>query len=57
MDLQAPVADDRIFIAGEGSHSTHPATVVGALHEGERAAGDVHRVNGAPNDPPDLPGL
>ncbi len=57
VDLQVPVADDRIFFAGEGSHSTHPATVVGALHEGERAADDVHRVNGTPNDPPDLPGL
>jgi hypothetical protein len=55
-DLQVPVANNRIFFAGEGSHETHPATVVGALHEGERAANDVHAVNGNPNSPPPLPG-
>jgi len=55
-DLQVPVADNRIFFAGEGSHNTHPATVVGALHEGERAANDVNSVNGNPNKPPPLPG-
>lgn len=54
-DLQVPVADNRIFFAGEGSHETHPATVVGALHEGERAANEIHVVNGNPNDPPPLP--
>ena len=54
-DLQMPVANNRIFFAGEGSHETHPSTVVGALHEGERAANDVHAVNGNPNDPPPLP--
>jgi monoamine oxidase len=56
-DLQVPVANNRIFFAGEGSHETHPATVVGALHEGERAANDIHAVNGNPNNPPPLPGL
>jgi len=56
LDLQVPVADNRIFFAGEGSHNTHPATVVGALHEGERAANDVNSVNGNPNNPPPLPG-
>ena len=56
LDLQVPVADNRIFFAGEGSHNTHPATVVGALHEGERAANDVHAVNGNPGNPPPLPG-
>ena len=55
-DLQVPVANNRIFFAGEGTHVTHPATVVGALHEGERAANDVHAVNGSPNNPPPLPG-
>jgi len=54
-DLQVPVADNRIFFAGEGSHVTHPATVVGALHEGERAANEIHDVNGSPNNPPPLP--
>ena len=54
-DLQDSVAGDRIFFAGEGSHTTHPATVPGALHEGERAANAVHAVNGAPNNPPALP--
>jgi hypothetical protein len=54
-DLQDAVADNRVFFAGEGSHVTHPATVVGALHEGERAANDVDDVNGSPNDPPPLP--
>jgi monoamine oxidase len=53
-DLQQPVANNRIFFAGEGSHSTHPSTVVGALHEGERAANEVHIVNGSPNNPPAL---
>ena len=54
-DLQDPVADDRIFFAGEASHNTHPSTVPGALHEGERAANTVHLVNGSPNNPPDMP--
>ncbi|MFM7204544.1 MAG: flavin monoamine oxidase family protein [Myxococcota bacterium] len=54
-ELQAPLADNRIFIAGEGTHITHPATVPGALHEGERAALAVHAVNGMPNNPPALP--
>ena len=54
-DLHVPVANNRIFFAGEGSHETHPATVVGALHEGERAANDVHALNGNPNNPPPLP--
>ena len=52
--LRTPVADDRIFIAGEATHATHPATVVGALHEGERAALKVHDVNGSPGNPPTL---
>ena len=54
-DLQVPVAGNRIYFAGEGSHETHPSTVVGALHEGERAANDVASVNGNPNDPPPIP--
>jgi monoamine oxidase len=54
-DLQAPVANSRIFFAGEASHVTHPATVPGALHEGERAANAVHTANGKPNSPPDAP--
>lgn len=54
-DLQEPVADNRIFFAGEASHHTHAATVVGALHEGERAAIEVHGFNGNPNNPPALP--
>jgi len=54
-DLQVPVAGNRIYFAGEGSHVTHPSTVVGALHEGERAANDVDSVNGNPNDPPPVP--
>jgi len=54
-DLQVPVAGNRIYFAGEGSHETHPSTVVGALHEGERAANDVASANGNPNDPPPIP--
>lgn len=54
--LQEPVANNRIFFAGEGTHHTHPSTVVGALHEGERAANAVAKANGSPNDPPVLPG-
>jgi monoamine oxidase len=54
-DLQDPVANDRIFFAGEGTHPTHPSTVPGALHEGERAADTVHSVNGMPNNPPAIP--
>ena len=42
------------FIPGEATHATHPATVVGALHEGERAALQVHDVNGSPSIPPTL---
>jgi len=52
--LKVPVADNRIFFAGEATHETHPATVVGALHEGERAAKEVHSKNGSPNNPPVL---
>jgi monoamine oxidase len=54
-ELQEPVADHRIFFAGEASHNTHASTVVGALHEGERAAREVDAANGNPNDPPALP--
>ena len=54
-DLQDPVANNRIFFAGEGSHVTHPSTVVGAIHEGERVANDVDAINGDPNNPPALP--
>ena len=54
-DLQVPVAGNRIYFAGEASHETHPSTVVGALHEGERAANDVASANGNPNDPPPVP--
>ena len=51
-DLQDSVANERIFFAGEGTHTTHPSTVPGALHEGERAARAVHAINGQPNNPP-----
>ncbi len=54
-ELQIPVANNRVFFAGEASHVTHSATVVGALHEGERAADKVHKVNGSPDNPPELP--
>ena len=54
-DLQVPVAGNRIYFAGEGSHETHPSTVPGALHEGERAANEVDSANGSPNDPPPIP--
>ena len=54
-DLKIPVANHRIFFAGEASHVTHPSTVVGALHEGERAATEIHGINTMPNNPPDLP--
>ena len=52
VDLQAPVANNRVWFAGEATHNTHSATVVGALHEGERAANEVHSINGDPNNPP-----
>ena len=54
-DLKRPVAADRIFFAGEATHETHPASVVGAIHEGERAALQVNSVNGTPGQPPSLP--
>ncbi|MEM7081555.1 MAG: FAD-dependent oxidoreductase [Pseudomonadota bacterium] len=38
LELQAPVADNKLFFAGEATHNTNPSTVVGALQEGERAA-------------------
>jgi hypothetical protein len=44
-DLQDPVANGRVFFAGEGTHTTHPSTVPGALHEGERAARALHAIN------------
>ncbi|MEM1141363.1 MAG: NAD(P)/FAD-dependent oxidoreductase [Pseudomonadota bacterium] len=57
LQLREPVASSRIFIAGEATHNTHPSTVIGALHEGERAARAVARVNGRPGKPPQIPGL
>ena len=42
------ISRNRIFFAGEATHETHAATVVGALQEGERAAKEVHSINGAP---------
>ena len=54
-DLQAPVGEARIFFAGEATSINNPATVPGALAEGERAAHAVHAVNGAPNNPPEHP--
>jgi monoamine oxidase len=54
-DLQDSVADNRLFFAGEATHTRHPSTVPGALHEGERAAHAAHTVNGEPNTPPDVP--
>jgi len=56
LDLQVPVAGNKVFFAGEASHNTHSATVVGAVHEGERAANNVVAVNGNPNNQPPLPG-
>ena len=50
--LRVPVANKRIFFAGEATHPTHPATVVGAIHEGERAALEIHATNGSPGNPP-----
>ena len=50
--LRTPVAESRVFFAGEATHPTHPATVVGAIHEGERAALEVHATNGAPGNAP-----
>lgn len=55
--LQEPVANNRIFFAGEASHVSHPSTVVGALHEGERAARAVHAANGDRNNAPPVPEL
>lgn len=54
LDLQKPVANNRIFFAGEASHNTRSATVVGALQEGGRAAKEVDIVNGNPSNPPDV---
>ena len=50
--LRVPVANKRIFFAGEATHPTHPATVVGAIHEGERAALEIHATNGSPGNSP-----
>ena len=51
-DLRGPVADDRIFFAGEATHEENPATVVGALQEGERAALAIHAINGQISNTP-----
>ena len=51
-ELRKPIADNRLFLAGEATHETNPATVVGALQEGERAALEVHTINGMPGNPP-----
>lgn len=53
-ELRKPIADNRLFLAGEATHETNPATVVGALQEGERAALEVHAINGRPGNPPSL---
>ena len=54
-DLQAAVAESRVFFAGEATSVARSATVPGALQEGERAADAVQDVNGDPGNPPDLP--
>ncbi|MEM7432209.1 MAG: NAD(P)/FAD-dependent oxidoreductase [Pseudomonadota bacterium] len=56
LDLRAPVANNRIYFAGEATNHQNPSTVVGALQEGERAATEVAAINGNPNNPPPLPG-
>ena len=43
--LAAPLVD-RVFFAGEATHSTHYGTVQGALLSAERAACTVHRLYG-----------
>ena len=48
--LQKPIADGRILFAGEGTHLTAPATVPGAVMEGERAA-----MEGEPTEERSLP--
>ena len=48
--LQDPVANNRIFFAGEGTNKGNGATAPGAMMEGERAANDVDSV-GSPNNP------
>ncbi|MEM1370969.1 MAG: NAD(P)/FAD-dependent oxidoreductase [Pseudomonadota bacterium] len=54
-DLRTPVAGNRVFFAGEATSVRNSATVVGALQEGERAANDVHAINGNPgNSPPPI---
>ncbi|MEM7692355.1 MAG: NAD(P)/FAD-dependent oxidoreductase [Pseudomonadota bacterium] len=44
--LAKPVAGQKLFFAGEATHNTHPSTVVGALHEGERAARAIIKFTG-----------
>ena len=43
--LAKPI-DDRIFFAGEATHSTYPATVHGAYLSGERAAREIVKSTG-----------
>ena len=52
LDLQVPVANNRIFFAGEGSHHTQSATVVGAINEGVRAANQIIELQSGPGNPP-----
>ncbi|MBS38457.1 MAG: amine oxidase [Thiotrichales bacterium] len=49
--LAQPV-NDQIFFAGEGTSNNNPACVPGALHEGKRAAREVHASLGGVSNPP-----
>ncbi len=49
--LGQPVAE-RLFFAGEGSNPQNPSCVPGALQEGARAAGALHRLLGGVSNPP-----
>ena len=51
--LGVPV-NDRVFIAGEATNPVNPSTVPGALAEGERAAGLVHKLLGGVSNPPSM---
>lgn len=51
-DLKSARCKPAHFFVGEATHETHPTTVGGALHKGERAVVAVHGVNGQPGKPP-----
>ena len=51
--LAQPI-NNQIFFAGEATNNKNPSCVPGALHEGSRAANQIHNILKGVSDPPQV---